>query len=496
LSKFLLEHHTLISSDWYYSTELRLLYTQLINIPLFLITSDWTIIRAASGAILSILLILSYFFMMKGTNVSSKWIWLTSPLLIIPLSTQFDVMVTGNLYYIPHICITFVYIGLFFRLIYHKEKYKRIYSVVLNTLFFVLSFYLGIAGNRYIIIATVPLFLACLWLIYRSTEFTDLKKEMNKQNRDSLFKSQPMKQLKYCLGGLVLAGAGYVVYTNILAKIFTFADYTQIKFDAFTTEPFFDKLSSILQTFLIMCGYSENSHAFSFGGIVNIISLCLIILLIVLLIKSLKRTKNDHAEQQTLVLFIICNIIVNTFVFIFLLYESRYFVPVIIFYIPLLAVYLNLKNYRLNKIMIAVLVYVSVLCLSANTFIVISKVDLNKNRYPVMQYLEENKFEFGYSTYWNAAVTTELSKGTIEMAPLNDFNTLAPFEVMTPKNYFDPAYHNGATFILLTSKENEKFKDSAILKQGALTYKDKNFVVYFYLSDKPIEDAIAEHSKS
>jgi hypothetical protein len=495
LSKFLSEHHTLISSDWYYSTELRLLYTQLINVPLFMITSDWTVIRAASGAILSILLILSYFFMMKGTSISSKWIWLTSPLLIIPLSRSFSIMVTGNSYYIPHICITFIYIGLFFRLIYHKEKYTRIHSVVLNILFFALSFYLGIAGNRYIIITILPLLFACIWLLYRSPEFTDLKKELNKQNRDSLFKSLPMKQLKYCFGGLALVGIGYAANTNILAKIFSFADYTKLKFDAFTTEPFFDKMASILKSFAVLFGYNEKSLAFSFQGIVNIISACLIILLIVLLIKSLKRTKKDYAEQQTLMLFIICNIIVNTFVFIFLLFEPRYLVPVVIFYIPLLAVYLNLKNYKLNKILITGLIYAAVFCLSANMFISASESNLNKSRSLVIQYLEENRFELGYSTYWNAAVTTELSKDTIQMVPIQDFMDMEQFKWMTPKDYFDPAYYNGGTFILLTSTENKQYKDAAILKQGILTYTDKNFVVYFYSSDKPIKDAIAANSK-
>jgi len=65
LAKSCESKNTFLSSEWCYSTELRLLKTQLIMAPLFKAFHDWSVIRTIGNIILYVILICSYTYFMK-----------------------------------------------------------------------------------------------------------------------------------------------------------------------------------------------------------------------------------------------------------------------------------------------------------------------------------------------------------------------------------------------------------------------------------------------
>lgn len=65
LSKLLSQEHGVLSTNWYYSTELRVLNTQLVFVPLFHLFRDWQTVRAVGTAILLALMVLSSIFFCK-----------------------------------------------------------------------------------------------------------------------------------------------------------------------------------------------------------------------------------------------------------------------------------------------------------------------------------------------------------------------------------------------------------------------------------------------
>ena len=75
--------HYIASTNWYYSTEFRILYTQLIFVPLLKIIPGWAVVRIITNMITYVILVLSYFFMMKGYE--KKYIYLTSSVLLLPM---------------------------------------------------------------------------------------------------------------------------------------------------------------------------------------------------------------------------------------------------------------------------------------------------------------------------------------------------------------------------------------------------------------------------
>ena len=64
------EHHIFSTTNWYYSTEFRVLYTQLIMGPLFRICSNWHVIRTITNLVFYGLMLASYYYFMKPLKVS------------------------------------------------------------------------------------------------------------------------------------------------------------------------------------------------------------------------------------------------------------------------------------------------------------------------------------------------------------------------------------------------------------------------------------------
>ena len=126
LAKECFTHKTFWSRSWHYSTEIRLLHTQLIASPLFAFTSNWLTVKALSAVILCLALPSSLLFLLNALKVKSVWLKLLCSLLIfLPWSnTMWGMVQLGN-YYIPHIALSFVYTALFISLAYTKMTAKK-----------------------------------------------------------------------------------------------------------------------------------------------------------------------------------------------------------------------------------------------------------------------------------------------------------------------------------------------------------------------------------
>ncbi len=74
----------------------------------------------------------------------------------------------------------------------------------------------------------------------------------------------------------------------------------------------------------------------------------------------------------------------------------------------------------------------------------------------LIQYLEENDLDFGYAGFWNASKYMLLTSGKITiLSYTGEPNT--PWYWLTSREWYDPGYHKGKTFLLL--EENEQVAD-------------------------------------
>ncbi|MGL4987403.1 MAG: hypothetical protein ACRC5H_09755, partial [Treponemataceae bacterium] len=104
LAKELANENKLMSTQWYYSTELRVVNTQLISMPLFKLTSNWKLVKILTSLILAVILCFSYWFLLKSLHIKNVVLkYLSSCILLLPISGSVFGLVQGNNYYFPHI---------------------------------------------------------------------------------------------------------------------------------------------------------------------------------------------------------------------------------------------------------------------------------------------------------------------------------------------------------------------------------------------------------
>ena len=102
-------------------------------------------------------------------------------------------------------------------------------------------------------------------------------------------------------------------------------------------------------------------------------------------------------------------------------------------------------------------------------------------RYAYMDFLENNDYDFGYATFWNASVTEYLSNGTIHVGNLGGSDgKAAPYEWLTPKEYYRSGFHHGKCFLLLARTEEAGMLkgDFTVMEDAACVYQDEYYAIY------------------
>ena len=92
------------------------------------------------------------------------------------------------------------------------------------------------------------------------------------------------------------------------------------------------------------------------------------------------------------------------------------------------------------------------LLIGANGYLNLLKVSGNGERMGYINYLKDNGYDYGYATFWNANITTEMSDGAVDMTSL-DPNADKPevFLWLTDKRLIEKEHEKA--FLLLTNDE-------------------------------------------
>ena len=107
-------------------------------------------------------------------------------------------------------------------------------------------------------------------------------------------------------------------------------------------------------------------------------------------------------------------------------------------------------------------------------------VDKNAAKRPVAEFLAENGYHFGYATYNNANIITELTNGQVEIANIWDPENLNDFKWSSPMKYYEADYHEGSVFLLLTQQEASACQNAASVQNGQVIYEDDSYLVLLY----------------
>ena len=107
LASHLAKEGALISSTWAYSTEVRVLSTQLVFTPLMaLFPHNWRLVRTLGCLILQAALAASAYFCGRSLGARKRFALLFAGLSISVCSVVYAQMITIGAYYVPHAVLT------------------------------------------------------------------------------------------------------------------------------------------------------------------------------------------------------------------------------------------------------------------------------------------------------------------------------------------------------------------------------------------------------
>lgn len=479
------EGHLFGTPEWYYSTEFRVLYTQLVMVPLFHLFDNWHLIRLLTNVAAYLLMLVSYFYMMNPLKVKKSRTALTGTILLLPFSeTMMTHMQMGNTYMV-HVILLFFFFGMFLRLV-KREGIGPARRWELRVFYVALAFVFGLSGVRYLLAMQCPLLFASFLYLMGSDEFQMFRKQLGIcQNPRAywkrIWKSDQAGYLYYSLLGTLAAVVGYGVNVLWVSHRFVFQTYGATNFIAVYQGILWERVQNALGSLLMLFGYIPDKGFLSLRGLISLISFVLIGIFGYCTVRAYRKS---HGQRFFVVLFLVVALAVNVFVFIFTTSTMvpRYYISILIFALPALCIYLEGDEPALDKILAGALLGLCLCMSTAKVTLSFLTVDKNADKRAAAAYLEENDYDFGFASYWNANIVTELTNGKVEVGNILDPESLEYFKWSSPVKYYEADYHQGPVFLLLTSEEEETYRNAKALRMGEQVYEDENFVILVYES--------------
>lgn len=476
------EGHFFATPDWYYSTEFRFLYTHWIMGPLFRFFQSWHVIRAITNILSYVLMLASYFYCMRPLKVRRGIVIATAALLLLPFSeTMMTHMAMGNTY-LFHVMIVFAFFGLYLRLTGVRKDGQRGIRIVWMLLYLALALLCGVSGVRYLLALQCPLALAGFLCLLNSVEFEQFRNRLTAENFKgqwrTLWKCTAMKYFGYSLLGAVGSVAGYAVNVLYVSRHYVFQTYEATNFIPVYQGVLFERLQNALGSLLMLFGYIPDRSVLSLRGVITVIAFVLIGVLSYVCVQA---GKGSRGQRRFVSLFLAVSLGVNLFVFVFTTSTMvpRYYITIFIFTLPMLCFYLEKEERYFDRVAVSVLLAICLLLATGKTTLSYLSVDKNADRREVAAFLEEKGYTFGYATYWNANIITELTDGKVEVANVGDAEHLEYFKWSSPMKYYENGYATGEVFLLLTGEEAQA-ADTDTVRNGRVIYENGAYTVLLY----------------
>lgn len=468
------EGNLMMSMNWFYPTEIRVLQMQVIYGFFFRFFDSYFVVRILSSISAYVIFLASLFFLLKSLDLT-KFFPIVGGILLLPLSYWYsDVMLMG-MYYLPLVTLSFAILGLLALLV--KRENFNIYEI---GFIFILSIFGGINGLRLFIVLFLPMLLAGIW---------------------SYFSQQNEKGCRILIvSSIAFLGAvfGYLVNHFFLANYFQFHNYqTGLQFKSLE----FLNIAQIVSSFLVAFGYVSEQKCFSYALIQNafavfFFSATLFAWWSLSKIRDLTPSRHFFSSMSLVSLLLMF----SCYIFTSMELVPRYFVPVIV-YCPIVisiaidaifskkndACYTEVQNtpksfkiiryFGVMPIAIFVCVFAFMAVRPVYKDLVIPKHHQSEKQV-LASFLTSNGFYNGYATFWNANVLTELSNGKIEVWAIQDvLNSSSIYQWLQRKDHITRK-PDGKLFILLSKQEDKYFSSKYKMPKTVKVFQNNSYVIY------------------
>ena len=464
LANLLSEEGGIFSSNWFYSSELRVLNSQIIWSLLLRISQNWHFVRMAGNIILYLTFLLSLYYFCRKAGLH-RWYAYIGTIFLLPFSTSYFEFVLKGVYYIPHIVISLLLFGLMFQFAECSKERK----IIFLTLGIFLSILAGMGGLRQFLIFYMPILCALLLFGWSNKKYG----------------TQEMKNwLFYMILTSFSAGVGYWINSSILSKAYYFENHSDMVYIPISIE----KIMNVINGWLFVLGYKQGGNIFSADLLVNAVCGCVVLLMLYSVIMILRNKEKYSAKEQVVTYFFL-----SAFVLYILMYSmtsmsymDRYNIPIIVFGFPVIFICFGKQEKKHTGQIVLTAMLFMIMGSSLIMYKDWSRVDNNAVRRQVVDTLVSQDYCEGYATFWNANVLTELSDGKIEVWTWLDIqddieNVDDIYPWLQDRRHAD-SHPEGKVFILLSSGEDERFTFKDVLDRQDVLYRTEDYVIYGFAS--------------
>ena len=470
LGSLLARSGTLLTDQWYYSTEIRVLNTQILSAFFFRILHSWHAVRMAVTISLWLILLASYRFLCRALECR-PFFALTAALLLLPFSKEYLQYVLVGGYYIPHIAIIFATLALNAQ--YRKASGRGRWLLLAVSM--LLAFFGGMGGPRLILNLYLPLGL---------TAAAGLLDRRDPQRRKQFFYAV----MTSAVGSL----SGYAVNLFYLQRRYHFSHMEQLHLQAPDPVRAWWVLCDLFKAF--GCGDGA-----SLPGIVLHSAMSFVWVAAVLLCIRRAFTRPGSAAYHLAAMMIVSFVCYGLVIlFTDMAVSARYELPFAVLSFPLLAVTASeAKQEKCRRWLKGVLGAMGVMALLLlwETMPVDNTAELRR----VTAQLEAEGYQNGYATFWNANVLTELSDGQIEVwcwcEPYDSGLMKHSTDVDEVYEWLQPVCHetrrpSGKVFVLLASDEMRENPWKENLSRDDVLYESEEYTVLGYPDYETLKETL------
>jgi len=456
LAKVLNEEHGMISKNWYYSTELRVLNIQILYSFFFHFFQDWTMVRTAACITSYLLMLVSYYYMMHQMGYDSLYA-VSALFLLLPISDGYFEYVLLALLYASFISISFFAVGL----VFHYGKASALMKRVILVIAVGLAFMAGLGGARHVVVLYLPLFAATVLM--------------------TLIQKKPSGYLVCSAAGFVSSCAGYLINSRVLAGKYHFLTWVEgMNFRA-SLQGIQDLFFGTLRAFGYSYGDQEPTPAASAFSCV----LALVMAVCVLRTVIGRWKKPDQIWLLAAYFSCVYGIFFCMYTFTDMLYSDRYNMAAMVFAIPIIV--LNLTEIYWNryvKLGLTAFLCAGILLFSVLRFGHYGSLDKTAQLRSIAAYLAEEETFAGYATFWNGNVLTELSDGAVDVwiweDDLSDQYEVDKVLLWLQRVEHQTARPEGRVFLLFTNEEYAVCPLKEKLDQRKADYRSGNYVMFLF----------------
>ncbi|MBR2761831.1 MAG: hypothetical protein IKD66_11760 [Solobacterium sp.] len=472
LGKILSQGNGIYSTNWYYSSEFRILHSTLIYSLVFRFIQNWRMVRLVSVVIIHVILLASLWFLTRQIRIS-KLFPLIALLVLTPISDDYYYIVLWAGHYTPSVILSFLGLGFMAGYTADSGKGKNLLYLILSL---VIAFLTCAVGLRQMLSVYLPAALTAMFfylLLYTG--------------RPALKKVTALRLCTITFLDLLAGGLGYLFNQIVLTKYFSFMGWG-FKFTGFNLDRFIETINGFLNSFGFRIGEVTAKSLIS-----NVVAGIVFLLAVFAIVYALKNSAWVSRTYYSMTVFFLFGLMLFLLLYGFsdMSYFDRYNLTLLVFVWFLIALWIHEAHWFSNRTVFAV---TPLLLMMIGAGMLEYRYQRNaclldyeaEDRTPLAAFLKEQGYTYGYSGFWEANVLTELADGDIEMQiwffghnKMNEhvITDVEPWGQVISHNGYIP---EGKVFALFSGKDYHYYQNKQLLPEDHLIYETENHRVYSF----------------